>query len=199
MIDAVDHSDARPTSETTEGGAEAIGDDALPEFRQWQERVKGTNISKETLLATDYLNHFNEITMLIDMVPDMPEFLEECRKWQPKSYTEHFRTSDFVERELAIEAYDHAPSIYKSRLTETISYMNNVVEWGLEHLSDAIDQHEPDLLRIHAHSTGKTLRRLNEVASGIIHGTCRVSGVLTAITQSDIDFKWRNSFIRAAE
>ncbi len=171
--------------------------DSSNSFSQWQNRVKGTNISTETLLATDYLNHYNEITMLIDLVPDMPEFLDECRKWEPKTYTDHFRDSDFSEKDLAIEAYRHAPILYKKQLEETISYMNSAVEWGLERLAEAIDMKEHDMLRMRAHSTGKTLRRLNEVASGIIHGTCKISGTMTAITQSDVDFKWRNTFVGA--
>src|SRR3546814_6668569 len=35
--------------------------------------VRGKNINQNTLLATDYLNHFNEIIMLLEMLPSMPE------------------------------------------------------------------------------------------------------------------------------
>ena len=49
------------------------------EFLALQQRVKGSNIDETTLLATDYLNHFNEIVMLLEMVPDMPEMLEEVK------------------------------------------------------------------------------------------------------------------------
>ena len=71
--------------------------------------MRGANISEKTLLSTDYLNHFNEIVMLIEMVPDMPDMIEDCRLWHPKSYQQHFRDSGFSEKELAIEAYDHVP------------------------------------------------------------------------------------------
>ncbi len=37
----------------------------LEVFLQWRDKVRGTNISEKTLLATDYLNHFNEIVMFI--------------------------------------------------------------------------------------------------------------------------------------
>jgi len=37
-------------------------------------RVAGKNINEKTLLATDYLNHFNEIIMLIELVPDLVEY-----------------------------------------------------------------------------------------------------------------------------
>ena len=43
----------------------------------WAERLQGTNINTSKLLATDYLNHFNEVIMLIEMVPDMPDIIED--------------------------------------------------------------------------------------------------------------------------
>ena len=33
------------------------------QFLAMQQRVKGSNIDETTLLATDYLNHFNEIVI----------------------------------------------------------------------------------------------------------------------------------------
>ena len=45
--------------------------------------VKGKNINEETLLATDYLNHFNEIIMILDMIPMMPECLDDAKAWAP--------------------------------------------------------------------------------------------------------------------
>ena len=55
--------------------------------------VRGKNINQNTLLATDYLNHFNEIIMLLEMVPSMPECYEDAAGWRPKSYAEHFRAA----------------------------------------------------------------------------------------------------------
>ena len=57
-------------------------------------------------LATDYLNHFNEAIMLLEMVPDMPECAEDFLTWTPLSYAEHFWASNFKARDLAIEAYE---------------------------------------------------------------------------------------------
>ena len=63
----------------------------------YRARIKGTNIDERTLLATDYLNHFNEIVMLLELVPDLPDCLEDAKEWRPKSYAEHFRDSGFVD------------------------------------------------------------------------------------------------------
>ena len=56
------------------------------EMADLQERLKGTNVNEQSFLATDYLNHFNEILMLIEMLPEMPEMAEELFEWEPKSY-----------------------------------------------------------------------------------------------------------------
>src|SRR6202453_233333 len=71
-------------------------------------RLRAANINPRTGLATDYLNHFNEAIMLLEMIPDMPECAEDFLGWQPLSYREHFSASHFKTRDLAIEAYDSA-------------------------------------------------------------------------------------------
>ncbi len=65
------------------------------------------NINPSTLLATDYLNHYNEVIMLFEMLPDMPDCLEDVETWEPKSYIEHFQNSNFQGKALAVAAYRH--------------------------------------------------------------------------------------------
>src|ERR1700691_1626323 len=71
-------------------------------------QLLAANINPRTGLATDYLNHFNEAIMLLEMIPDMPECSEDFLEWQPLSYREHFTASNFKARDLAIEAYETA-------------------------------------------------------------------------------------------
>ena len=68
--------------------------------------LQAVNINPRTGLATDYLNHFNEAIMLLEMIPDMPECAEDFLAWNPLSYAEHFIASNFKDRDLAIEAYE---------------------------------------------------------------------------------------------
>lgn len=72
------------------------------------EALAAANINPGTYLATDYLNHYNEIIMMIDLLPDMPDCLEDVEAWSPRSYEEHFRASSFQGKDLAIAAYAHA-------------------------------------------------------------------------------------------
>jgi hypothetical protein len=68
-------------------------------------RLAAANICPETGLATDYLNHFNEVAMLVEMLPDMPEMAEEVLAWRPRSYPDHFHVTGFRDKELAVAAF----------------------------------------------------------------------------------------------
>lgn len=76
-------------------------------------KAKDSNINPESLLATDYLNHFNEPMMLLELVPDMPECIDDLAEWAPISYAEHFRRTNFAARDLAVEAYNLSPPEYR--------------------------------------------------------------------------------------
>jgi len=89
--------------------------------------VRGTNINDTSLLATDYLNHFNEVVMLLELVPDMPEMLEEVEQWKPATYIEHFAASGFSDKELAIWAYENAPRKYITAFEDLVATANEQI------------------------------------------------------------------------
>ncbi len=142
-------------------------------------RLAGTNIHSRTFLATDYLNHFNEVIMLLEMLPDMPEMLDEIALWTPRSYTEHFRKSGFKDGALAIEAYECAPTIYRHAFDHNVAALDAVLLDTIATLgrdgqtTEAIERIlEPRMAQAHA---------LLEMLSGIIHGAT------TTLDQSDVD------------
>src|SRR5690349_21239808 len=151
-----------------------IPDCELQDFLSWRLRVRGTNISEKTLLATDYLNHFNEIVMLIEMVPDMPDMMDECRVWRPKSYQQHFRDSGFSEKELAIEAYDHVPNKFRTPFEATIAQMDAVILFTLDRMEVARTAGDDQRLRFDCSTSTQMLHKIMQVANGIIHGTTHV-------------------------
>ena len=59
-------------------------------------------------IANDYLNLFNEIVMLIEQLPTMPELIDDIKAWKPTSYEDYFIHSPLPGRESAIEAYQRA-------------------------------------------------------------------------------------------
>ena len=154
----------------------------LPEeqagYDEYRARVAGTNISEQTLLATDYLNHFNEIVMLLDM----PDMIEECKAWQPKSYAEHFADSTFSDRQLAIDAYQHVPSRYRRPFEETITQINTLILGAIARLdADIAAGIGDEALRHSCQTLSRAAQVLMDCASAIIHGSDR------AMAQDEID------------
>jgi hypothetical protein len=100
--------------------------DEAPDEDDGELRLHEANINPVTGLATDYLNHFNEAIMLLEMLSSCPDCLDDFLAWRPLNYRQHFAASRFKGRNLAIAAYDAAdPSLRKSldALTGTMTAM----------------------------------------------------------------------------
>jgi hypothetical protein len=91
-------------------------------------RLAAANINPVTGFATDYLNHFNEAVMLLEMLPDCPDCIGDFLAWRPMSYREHFTTSHFKGRDLAIAAYDDADPVLRDCLDTMATTMTAVLE-----------------------------------------------------------------------
>lgn len=100
------------------------------------EALAAANIHPETRLATDYLNHFNEVVMLFELLPQMREIAQDIRAWTPRSYTDHFRASTFKDRELAIAAYDTVRPSHREAFERTIAALDAT----LGHARDLLDR-----------------------------------------------------------
>ena len=142
-------------------------------------RLAGTNIHGKTFLATDYLNHFNEVIMLLEMLPDMPEMLDEIALWAPKSYTDHFRESGFKDGALAIEAYECAPPIYRHAFDFHVAALNTVILDTIAALGRG--EQRAEVIRRILEPRMAQAHGLLDRLSGVIHGST------TTLDQSDVD------------
>jgi hypothetical protein len=137
-------------------------------------RLRAANINPRTGLATDYLNHFNEAIMLLEMIPDMPECAEDFLGWQPLSYCEHFTASNFRARDLAIEAYDSADQTIRAEFDNLTSAMTSI----LTAVGDAMRQARQD----------KTRATLAEQATGWVKPLVMLAGgVINGSTEADVE------------
>ncbi len=149
--------------------------------RAFRERVKGTNINPQTRLATDCLNHFNGIVMTPEMIPDMPDRLDDAREWRPKTYRERFQESGLADRELAIEAYGHVPARFRQPFELTIGTLDRLVAMTVERAEAAAAAGQFERLKGIVNDAPGAIRSLVYSASAIIHGTVRT------MEQSEID------------
>src|SRR6476661_6853784 len=119
--------DERSQSELNE---DVSREDIVATFRSamighFRSHIPGTNISEATLLASDYLNHFHELVMLLEAVSSEPEdFAEDLFAWKPLTYEEHFAESGFRDKNLAIAAYHRAPPRIRARFDEAVARLH---------------------------------------------------------------------------
>lgn len=147
-------------------------------LEHYRAQVQGTSIGAITLLSTDYFNLFNEVIMLLDLVPDLAE---EVDAWRFKSYVEHFEESGLHFAPLAIEAYRHAPEDARDDFDRTVSMMRMLVEDIQEVLREDLAAGRDVAAQAKAAECSAELRRLVSVGSAIANGTEANLG------QADID------------
>ncbi len=170
-------------------GTEAVGADTPPaaagtepagpfsdkDFQHFSREAPAHNVNEQTLLATDYLNHFNEIAMILELVADCPDCLEEAQTWRPKSYAAHFSDSAFAARDFVIAAYNQAPAVFRDPFEQTVAAMNALVEQGVKDLVARSERDEPAIVGDVARRISQDLQRLIDLASSIIHGAIATS------------------------
>jgi hypothetical protein len=142
--------------------------------------LRAANINPRTGLATDYLNHFNEAIMLLEMIPDMPDCAADFLAWQPLSYREHFAASNFRARELAIAAYDSANPTIRGEFDSITGAMTSI----LVAVGAAMRQARQNRTRatLAEQATG-WVKPLVTLAGGIINGQGFPSG-----HEADVDY-----------
>lgn len=143
-----------------------IVDDGEAERAALRTRLQGSNINPDSLLATDYLNHFNEVVMLLGLLADMPECLDDLRGWEPLSYPQHFLASSLSDRLLAVEAYGLSPSRYREPFDYAVRRMDKLVLRAVAEMDKSVGDAVPAI----ALATATALQRLIDVASSLIHG-----------------------------
>jgi hypothetical protein len=137
--------------------------------------LRAANINPRTGLATDYLNHFNEAVMLLEMIPDMPECADDFLGWQPLSYAQHFTASNFKARDLAIEAYNAADARIRTEFDGITSAMTSI----LNAVGSAMREAKQD----------KTRARLAEQATGWVKPLVMLAGgIINGVGEADVDY-----------
>ena len=130
-------------------------------------RLAAANINPNTGLASDYLNHFNEAIMLLDLLPTTPECIVELIGWEPLSYEEHFAASHFKEKDLAIAAYQAAEPAARAQLDELADTMNALLVATCETFQRRASLDAANAL---AEQTAARLKPLVARAGAIING-----------------------------
>jgi hypothetical protein len=142
------------------------------------------NINPATGLATDYLNHFNEAIMLLEMLSSCPDCRDDLLAWKPASYREHFAASRFKGRAMAIAAYDSADSNLRGSLDALADAMTAVLETTRATMSANLPQETTAVL---AERAAALLKPLVVYAGALISGAA-ITGIADPVApQAAVD------------
>jgi len=84
-------------------------------------------------IANDYLNHFNEILLLIENLPTLlPEMLDELLEWNPVTYREYFAKSQLPGSARALQIYDGLDDTFRRDFESIIDGINAMALASIE-------------------------------------------------------------------
>ncbi len=108
--------------------------------------------------------------MLMDMLPSMPDCIEDIREWAPISYQDHFKHSVFSARDLAIEAYEHSPEEYRLPFEQTVAQMDKLILSTITQVEEQIAQDNANKLQKIVERYTPKMIALIEKCGSIING-----------------------------
>ncbi|MBX9739783.1 MAG: hypothetical protein K2X62_06920 [Beijerinckiaceae bacterium] len=123
-------------------------------------------------LANDYLNHFNEVVMIIEQLPTMPDLIEDLFAWRPISYDDYFALSSLPGRHAARDAYAKLDTQFRREFEDVVADLDRLATGSLaalrRHLkSDA--RHDPVKLSEICNRAGRAIRAVLEKAAGLVN------------------------------
>lgn len=127
-------------------------------------------IDPRTGLATDFLNPYNEIAMLLGLVADDVTMVSDVEDWSPTGYVEHFEASGFSDRALAIEAYQIAPPAVRARFEAVAHDLDSVLLEGLAFLRQCRQAEAWSLIGPSAAALAEDARLYLHRLDALIHG-----------------------------
>jgi hypothetical protein len=113
---------AQPMSEP-EGVAVEAGDARTPLAEPPSD---GALASACAGLSNDFLNHYSEVLMLIEMAACDPSIADDLAEWQPLGYRAYFAASELRRASAALAAYDALPQARRQAFEKLVAAMDSL-------------------------------------------------------------------------
>ncbi len=102
------------------------------------ERRAAALVNPASGLANDFLNVYNEILMLIEMLPDMPDLIDDIAAWRPASYRAYFLQSQLPGRERALNSYSDLDPAFRALFDAAIEQLAGLCVEAVERIERAM-------------------------------------------------------------
>jgi hypothetical protein len=117
-------------------------------------------------LSTDYLNHYSEILMLIEMASFDEAIVAEIAAWQPIGYRDYFVKSPLRRAATALSAYNALPSDRRTAFEQTLQVLDKLTLAAILALQPPC--HPQNLILI-GEVIGPAIRRLIDRAAAFLN------------------------------
>jgi hypothetical protein len=86
----------------------------------------------ESGLANDYLNHFNEILLMIENLPVLlPEMVDDILKWLPVSYVDYWEKSPLPGSAETLRTYQGLDPNFRADFESMIELLDGIVMYSI--------------------------------------------------------------------
>ncbi len=116
-------------------------------------------------LSNDYLNHYAEVLMLIEMAPHDPSLSADLISWWPVSYIDWFSSSQLVHAPEARKAYETLPDESRHRFERHLAVMETLATMAAFALQPPC---EPEQASVVVNAAAPPLRRMITAASAFL-------------------------------
>ncbi|MEQ8824499.1 MAG: hypothetical protein RIC14_09000 [Filomicrobium sp.] len=88
-------------------------------------------------IANDFLNHFNEILLLIENLPVLlPEMMDDLLRWRPQTYVEYFEKSNLPGSARTLETYRSIDPDFRHLFEARVDALNLMAEEYIDVISE---------------------------------------------------------------
>jgi hypothetical protein len=117
-------------------------------------------------LSNDFLNHYSEVLMLIEMAGDDPSIGAELAEWRPVGYRAYFASSELRRAADALAAYDALPDAPRQAFEKLIAAMDTLATMAVFALQPPT---EPGSAHVVIEATAPALRDLIAKAAAFLN------------------------------
>ena len=129
-------------------------------------------------LANDYLNLFNEIVMLIEQLPAMPELIDDILQWRPVTYQSYFANSVLPGRISALEAYAALDAGFRRDFEKVVATLDRRAVGSVVAIRREYKKHQEtssEVMAVLCARAGEGLREILVTASDLVNHGRRVA------------------------
>lgn len=148
-------------------------DDPLPKGDPDLHARAACLINPKSGIANDFLNHFNEVLLLVENLPLLlPEMVDELLTWRPQTYVEYFNRSKLPGGPVALARYESLPCEVREYLDFHVDRLNQLAVEIIAKISanrDAEGAIPPEKIADYCQSAGAEFRAEVDLLSTFVN------------------------------